>query len=206
MKKFLAGAVLAAGCGPASAGIAAHAADLKIALIYCKTGPLEAYAKQTEAGLMLGLEYLTGGTMMLDGRKIVVLAKDDQGKPDVAKSLLEQAYADDNVDLAIGTTSSGATHCHAAGRRGCQENPDRRARGRRTRSPATSGIATSSAAPATPPRTRSPPRSRSARAMSRSPLWRRTTPSATTASPPSRRRWRSPTAEARWCSRNTRRS
>ena len=91
------------------AGITAHAADLKIALIYSKTGPLEAYAKQTEAGLMLGLEYLTGGTMMLDGRKIVVLAKDDQGKPDVAKSLLEQAYADDGVDLAIGTSSSGAT-------------------------------------------------------------------------------------------------
>jgi branched-chain amino acid transport system substrate-binding protein len=88
---------------------AAQAADLKIALIYSKTGPLEAYAKQTETGLNLGLEYLTGGTMTLDGRKIVIIAKDDQGKPDVAKSLLEQAYADDNVDIAIGTTSSGAT-------------------------------------------------------------------------------------------------
>ncbi len=109
MKKFLAGACLAAGVWVGTAGIAAHAADLKIALIYSKTGPLEAYAKQTEAGLMLGLEYLTGGTMMLDGRKIVVLPKDDQGKPDIAKSLLEQAYADDGVDLAIGTSSSGAT-------------------------------------------------------------------------------------------------
>ncbi|HXL64270.1 MAG TPA: substrate-binding domain-containing protein [Xanthobacteraceae bacterium] len=89
--------------------MAAEAADLKIALIYSKTGPLEAYAKQTETGLNLGFEYLTGGTMTLDGRKIVIIAKDDQGKPDVAKSLLEQAYADDNVDIAIGTTSSGAT-------------------------------------------------------------------------------------------------
>ena len=101
--------MLAAGAWAGSAAIAAHAADLKIALIYSKTGPLEAYAKQTEAGLMLGLDYLTGGTMMLDGRKIVVLPKDDQGKPDIAKSLLEQAYADDGVDLAIGTSSSGAT-------------------------------------------------------------------------------------------------
>ncbi len=108
MKRFVAGAV-AAGVWAALAGTPADAADLKIALIYSKTGPLEAYAKQTETGLMLGLEYLTGGTMMLDGRKIVVLPKDDQGKPDVAKSLLEQAYADDSVDLAIGTTSSGAT-------------------------------------------------------------------------------------------------
>jgi len=107
VKKFLGGMTLAAGL--CAAAIAAQAADLKIALIYSKTGPLEAYAKQTEAGLTLGLEYLTGGTMMLDGRKIVVLAKDDQGKPDVAKSLLEQAYNDDNVDLAIGTSSSGAT-------------------------------------------------------------------------------------------------
>ncbi len=109
MKKFLAGATFAAGVLAALSGTAARADDLKIALIYSKTGPLEAYAKQTETGLMLGLEYLTGGTMMLDGRKIVVLPKDDQGKPDVAKSLLEQAYADDNVDLAIGTSSSGAT-------------------------------------------------------------------------------------------------
>ena len=108
MNKFVAGAVLAAAAWTGSA-VAADAADLKIALIYSKTGPLEAYAKQTETGLNLGFEFLTGGTMMLDGRKIVIIAKDDQGKPDVAKSLLEQAYADDNVDLAIGTTSSGAT-------------------------------------------------------------------------------------------------
>jgi branched-chain amino acid transport system substrate-binding protein len=108
VNKFLAGLFLAAGVWTASA-MAPEAADLKIALIYSKTGPLEAYAKQTETGLNLGFEYLTGGTMTLDGRKIVIIAKDDQGKPDVAKSLLEQAYADDNVDIAIGTTSSGAT-------------------------------------------------------------------------------------------------
>jgi branched-chain amino acid transport system substrate-binding protein len=108
VNKFFAGLSVAAGMW-AAASTAAQAADLKIALIYSKTGPLEAYAKQTETGLNLGFEYLTGGTMMLDGRKIVIIPKDDQGKPDVAKSLLEQAYADDNVDLAIGTTSSGAT-------------------------------------------------------------------------------------------------
>jgi len=106
VKKFITGALVAGACAAAAT---AQAADLKIALIYSKTGPLEAYAKQTETGLNMGLEYLTGGTMMLDGRKIVILPKDDQGKPDVAKSLLEQAYSDDAVDLAIGTTSSGAT-------------------------------------------------------------------------------------------------
>src|SRR6478752_4473513 len=45
---------------------AALAQDIKIALISSKTGPLEAYAKQTEAGLTLGLEFLTGGTMTLN--------------------------------------------------------------------------------------------------------------------------------------------
>eukprot|EP01035_Chromulina_nebulosa_P000639 gene639-890_t len=43
----------------------AQADDLKIALIYGKTGPLEAYAKQTETGLRMGFEYATKGTMMV---------------------------------------------------------------------------------------------------------------------------------------------
>ncbi|HEX2555928.1 MAG TPA: substrate-binding domain-containing protein [Microvirga sp.] len=86
----------------------ALAADLKIALIAGKTGPLEAYAKQTEAGFMLGLEYLTKGTMTWRDRKIQVLVKDDQLKADLAKTLLEQAYNDDKVDIAVGTTSSAA--------------------------------------------------------------------------------------------------
>ena len=72
---------------------AAGAKDIRIAHVYDKTGPLEAYAKQTQIGLMMGLEYATSGTMMVNGRKIVVIEKDNQGKPDVAKSLLAEAYA-----------------------------------------------------------------------------------------------------------------
>src|SRR5476651_1707100 len=87
-------------------GSAAAQQPLKIALIHGKTGPLEAYARQTEAGFMLGLEYATKGTMMLDGRKIEVIVKDDQLKPDMGKAALEQAYGDDKVDLAVGTTGS----------------------------------------------------------------------------------------------------
>jgi branched-chain amino acid transport system substrate-binding protein len=86
----------------------ASADDLKIALIHGKTGPLEAYAKQTETGLRMGLEYATKNTMTVDGRKIVLITKDDQGKPDLAKAALAEAYQDDKVDLAIGTTASGA--------------------------------------------------------------------------------------------------
>ncbi|MCL4183194.1 MAG: ABC transporter permease, partial [Burkholderiaceae bacterium] len=38
------------------------AKDLRIAHVYSKTGPLEAYGKQTQTGLMLGFDYATGGT------------------------------------------------------------------------------------------------------------------------------------------------
>ena len=86
---------------------AAIAKDITIAHVYSKTGPLEAYGKQTQTGLMMGFEYATGGTMEVDGRKIVVLEKDDQGKPDVGKALLAAAYGDDKAALAIGPTSSG---------------------------------------------------------------------------------------------------
>jgi branched-chain amino acid transport system substrate-binding protein len=81
--------------------------EIKIAHVYSRTGPLEAYGKQTQTGLMMGLDYATGGTMTVNGRKIVVIEKDDQGKPDLGKSLLATAYSDDKVDLAIGPTSSG---------------------------------------------------------------------------------------------------
>lgn len=84
-----------------------QAKDIKIAHVYSRTGPLEAYGKQTQTGLMMGLEYATGGTMAVNGRKIVVIEKDDQGKPDLGKSLLATAYSDDKVDLAVGPTSSG---------------------------------------------------------------------------------------------------
>src|SRR5438270_9199875 len=86
----------------------ASAEDLKVALIHGKTGALEAYAKQTETGLRMGFEYATKGTMTVDGRKIVLITKDDQTKPDVAKTALAEAYEDDGVALAIGTTASPA--------------------------------------------------------------------------------------------------
>jgi branched-chain amino acid transport system substrate-binding protein len=83
-----------------------QAREIRIAHIYGKTGPFEAYAKQTHTGLMMGLEYATGGKMEVLGRKIVVIEKDDQLKPEVGKSHLAAAYGDDKVDLAIGPTSS----------------------------------------------------------------------------------------------------
>ncbi|HXJ09887.1 MAG TPA: substrate-binding domain-containing protein [Burkholderiales bacterium] len=92
----------------AAGGAAAQPKEVRIAHIYGKTGALEAYAKQTQAGLQLGLEYATGGKMEVLGRKIVIIEKDDQIKPDIAKSALAAAYGDDKADLAIGPTSSAS--------------------------------------------------------------------------------------------------
>lgn len=91
----------------ASGAALAQSNEIRIAHIYSKTGPLEAYGKQTAVGLQMGLEYATGGTMMVNGKKIVLIEKDDQGKPDLGKSLLAAAYSDDKAALAIGPTSSG---------------------------------------------------------------------------------------------------
>src|SRR4051794_13514840 len=59
-----------------AAPLFAHAADAKeirIAHVYSKTGPLEAYGKQTQTGLMMGLDYATNGTMTVNGKKLVVI-------------------------------------------------------------------------------------------------------------------------------------
>ena len=90
-----------------SAPAFSQSGEIRIAHVYSKTGPLEAYGKQTQTGLMMGLEYATGGTMQVGGKKLVVIEKDDQGKPDLGKSLLASAYADDKADIAVGPTSSG---------------------------------------------------------------------------------------------------
>lgn len=87
----------------------AHAQDLKIALITSTTGPFEIYAKQAQAGFQLGMEYATKGTMTVNGRKIVILHKDDQLKPDRARALIEEAYRDDGAEIAVGSTSSANT-------------------------------------------------------------------------------------------------
>ena len=99
-------AALATGL-PAATVSLAQTDEIRIAHVYSKTGPLEAYGKQTQTGLMMGLSYATGGSMTINGKKLVVIEKDDQGTPDLGKSLLAAAYSDDKADIAVGPTSSG---------------------------------------------------------------------------------------------------
>ena len=95
-----------AGCQPA---VTTNAPEIRIGFIFDKTGPLEAYVKQTQAGFQMGLDYATAGSMTIAGKKIRVLERDSKGKPDVGKAQLAAAYADDKVDLAIGAAGSGVT-------------------------------------------------------------------------------------------------
>lgn len=82
-------------------------AEIRIAHIYDRTGALEAYAAQSHVGLMLGLEYATGGTMEIDGQPLVVIEKDSQLRPDLGRALLAEAFGDDDAHIAVGPTSSG---------------------------------------------------------------------------------------------------
>ena len=132
---------------------------------------------------MMGLEYATGGTMTVAGKKLVVIEKDDQGKPDLGKAAAGR-----------GLWRRQGRHRRRPDRRRpwrwrCCRWPRRTRRScsssRRwpTRSPATSGTTTSSAPAATP---RQDAIANAAaldkRGQRRSPRWRRTTPSAATAS------------------------
>ncbi len=85
----------------------AQSKEIRVAHIFDKTSALEAYAKQTQVGFQLGLDYATKGTMMVGGKKIVLIERDSQGKPDVGKAQLAAAYSDDKADIAVGPTSSG---------------------------------------------------------------------------------------------------
>jgi branched-chain amino acid transport system substrate-binding protein len=81
---------------------------IKIGIVQGFSGPLEAYAKQMLTGFKMGLEYGTKGKNEVMGRKIDLIVEDDQLKPDIAKRLITKFYADDKVDMVVGTTSSAA--------------------------------------------------------------------------------------------------
>jgi branched-chain amino acid transport system substrate-binding protein len=98
--------VVAATVGLLLASGPAEAKDIKVCLLAGKTGPLEAYAKQTEAGFMLGLEHLTKGTMQIGSDKLQVIVMEDLLIPDRGMSLLEVCYGVDKAVLAVGTSGS----------------------------------------------------------------------------------------------------
>ncbi|PTY36797.1 ABC transporter permease [Saccharospirillum sp. MSK14-1] len=79
---------------------------IRIAHVYGKTGPLANYGQQSHDGLMLGLEYATEGTMSINGRALEVIEKDSRLDPLLGRSLLEEAYVEDDALVAVGPLSS----------------------------------------------------------------------------------------------------
>jgi branched-chain amino acid transport system substrate-binding protein len=82
---------------------------IKIGVLASLTGALESYGKQTKNGFELGLEYATGGTMEVEGRKIEVVWEDTETKPEVAVQKATKLLEDDAVDFLVGSSSSGDT-------------------------------------------------------------------------------------------------
>ncbi len=105
MKRFLTGAVLTASA--LGFGVAQASDSIRIAHVTGFTGALEAYAKQTSDGLRMGFEYATDGTMEIEGRKIEIINKDDQMNPARARALAEEAYAEDDAHIVVGSIASG---------------------------------------------------------------------------------------------------
>ena len=82
---------------------------IRIGFIGSLSGPVAFMGKQTLRGLKLGLEYGTQGTMRINGKKIELLERDDQFKPDVGKQHLISYFRDEQVDIAVGSSTSGVT-------------------------------------------------------------------------------------------------
>ncbi|TAM62159.1 amino acid ABC transporter substrate-binding protein [bacterium] len=91
---------------PAPALAAGSKAPVNVGLIYSKTGLLASYGAQYAEGFRIGLDYVTHGTGVVDGHKIVVTEHDDAGDPAkavaAAKDLIGQGYK-----IIAGTTASG---------------------------------------------------------------------------------------------------
>ncbi len=105
MKRVLTGAVLTASVF--AIGAAQAADSIRIAHITPFSGALEAYAAQSSRGLEMGFEYITDGTMEIEGRPIEIINKDDQMNPARARALTEEAYAEDDAHIVVGSLASG---------------------------------------------------------------------------------------------------
>ena len=87
----------------------ASSEPIKVGVLASLTGALESYGKQTKNGFELGLEYATGGTLEVEGRKIEVVWEDTETKPEVAVQKATKLLEDDKVDFLVGSSSSGDT-------------------------------------------------------------------------------------------------
>ncbi|MED4886289.1 substrate-binding domain-containing protein [Lysinibacillus fusiformis] len=89
--------------------VTAEGGTIRIGVLASLTGALESYGKQTQRGFDLGVEYATGGTMEVSGKKIEIVYEDTETKPEVAVQKATKLLEDDQVDFLVGSSSSGDT-------------------------------------------------------------------------------------------------
>ncbi len=89
--------------------VTAEGGTIRIGVLASLTGALESYGKQTQRGFDLGIEYATGGTMEVNGKKIEIIYEDTETKPEVAVQKATKLLEDDQVDFLVGSSSSGDT-------------------------------------------------------------------------------------------------
>ena len=103
---------------------AEEACHIKVGLITDATGPLAIYGAHIIRSFMLGMEYATGAagsvgdvftvengsnTFMVDNCEVEILLGDDQTNPDLTTSLAREFIEAEEVDVLVGTVSSGNT-------------------------------------------------------------------------------------------------
>lgn len=96
-------ALAAAGFVPA----AAQPEPIKIGVLHDGSGPLRTYGEQQVRGLLLGLEYATGGTMEVLGRPIQLFIEDDSSDPQKGVQAVRRLLEREQVHIVQGTSSSG---------------------------------------------------------------------------------------------------
>ncbi|MFI2130360.1 substrate-binding domain-containing protein [Lysinibacillus fusiformis] len=89
--------------------VTAEGGTIRIGVLASLTGALESYGKQTQRGFDLGIEYATGGTKEVNGKKIEIIYEDTETKPEVAVQKATKLLEDDQVDFLVGSSSSGDT-------------------------------------------------------------------------------------------------
>ena len=100
-------ALAAASLGLITPAAAQSSAPLRIGSTLALTGPLSATAMTHKLVGEIYVEQLNAKGGLL-GRKVEWIVKDDQSKPDLARTMYEQLVTSDKVDLLMGPYATGA--------------------------------------------------------------------------------------------------
>lgn len=80
---------------------------IKIGILTALSGVMETWGTEDRHGIELGIEYATGGTNEINGRKIELVVEDDTSNAGVAVQKAVKLIEQDKVDLITGGVISG---------------------------------------------------------------------------------------------------